>query len=229
MPKFNKPKLNQPKVIKSQVNKSQSGDRPNHSKSLLSKSELPPVQLDETIVAGRRPKQPHDFQRLLTELSKLSSEFDDVEQFHPFLQNPPSFDFAEFERRISKILGDRDIEVSLEKLVKYFDYLKQNIQLPLHVTGNEDFPWEEEYVIGDGCQKEYARLKKTKPSYTDTFTIDKWDKSVIQENGIYVNVSRLGDRQKFVLPLEDLKAVDETSSNYQFLHDYVVWIVNFYE
>ena len=62
MPKFNQPKVNQPKV-----NKSKLDDRPDQSKSLPSQSELPPVQLDETIVAGRRPKPLNDIQRLLAE------------------------------------------------------------------------------------------------------------------------------------------------------------------
>lgn len=240
MPKFNKPKLNKPKVTKSKINKPKSGDRPNQSKSLLSESELPPIQLDETIVAGTGQKQLNDFQRtVLAEVSKMSSQFgsqfddnnddddDDVEEFDPFLENPGSFDVEAFESKVSQILGTEDIDVTLETIVKYFDYLKQNIQLPLQVTGIEDFPWEEYYVIGNGSPKEYARLKKTQPSYTDVFTINEWNNSLIQDNSISVNVCRIGDKKKFLLPLEDLEVVDETSDNYQLLDDYIVWAVNY--
>jgi len=233
MPKFNKPKLNQPKL-----NKSKFGDRPNQSKSLLSESELPPIQLDETIVAGTGQKQLNDFQRtVLAEVSKMSSQFgsqfddndddDDVEEFDPFLENPGSFDIEAFESKVSQILGTEDIDVTLETIVKYFDYLKQNIQLPLQVTGIEDFPWEEYYVIGNGSPKEYARLKKTQASYTDIFTINEWNNSLIQDNSISVNMCRVSDKKKFLLPLEDLKVVDETSENYQLLDDYIVWVVNY--
>ena len=238
MPKFDKPKVNKPKVTKSQVDKSKSGDRPNQSKPLLSESELPPVQLDETIVAGTGQKQLNDFQRMvLAEVSKMSSQFgsqfdnnnddddDDDDELDSSLSR--SFDVYTFESKISQILGTEDIDVTLETIVKYFDYLKQNIQLPLQVTGLEDFPWEEYYVIGNGSPKEYARLKKTQPSYTDTFTINEWKNSLIQDNSISVNMCRVGDRKKFLLPLEDLKVVDETSANYQLLDDYIVWVVNY--
>jgi len=230
MPKFNKPKLNKPKV-----NKSKSSDRPNQSKSLLSESELPPIQLDETIVAGTGQKQLNDFQRMvLAEVSKMSSQFgsqfdddDDDDEFDPFLENPGSFDIEAFESKVSQIIGSEDIDVTLETIVKYFDYLKQNIQLPLEVTGIEDFPWEENYVIGNGSPKEYARLKKNQPSYTDVFTINEWKNSLIQDNSISVNLCRVSDKKKFLLPLEDLKVVDETSENYQLLDDYIVWVVNY--
>jgi hypothetical protein len=35
----------------------------------------------------------------------------------------------------------------------------------------EDFRWEEYYVFGPGYQKEYEKLKKKNPSYTDHYQI----------------------------------------------------------
>jgi hypothetical protein len=41
-----------------------------------------------------------------------------------------------------------------------------------------------------------------------------------------VKVKRVPGRKRFVLPLVDLKATDRHSENYQLLHDYPVWVVN---
>ncbi|MEG4576142.1 hypothetical protein QUA56_26250 [Microcoleus sp. N3A4] len=220
MPKFNKPKLNQPKV-----NKSKLDDRPDRSKSLPSQSELPPVQLDETIVAGRRPKPVNDFQRLLEELSELRSGFD-PEMLAHIEENLP-FNTKQFETKMSKILGSKNIDCTQKNSVKYLEYIKQNIQLPCHVTGIEEFEWEEEYTMGSGSKKEYARLKKTQPSYTDSFIINRLQDFVIQEEGIFVELHRVGDRQKFMLPLFELESVDVSSPNNQLLDDYAVWFINY--
>ncbi|EGK84170.1 hypothetical protein D0A34_18665 [Microcoleus vaginatus PCC 9802] len=219
------PKLNQPKVNKSKVNKSKVDDRPDQSQSLPSQSELPPVQLDETIVAGRRPKPLNDFQRLLAEVTELRSGFD-PEMLAHIEKNIP-FNIKQFETKISKILGSKNIDFNLKNLVKYLDYIKQNIQLPCHVTGIEEFEWEEEYTMGSGSKKEYARLKKTQPSYTDRFTINRLEDLVVQEEGIFVEVQRIGDRQKFMLPLSELESVDVISRNNQLLDDYAVWFINY--
>ncbi|MEG4215043.1 calcium-binding protein [Microcoleus sp. Pol14C6] len=225
MPKFTKSKVNQPKLNKSKVNKSKVDDRADQSQSLLSQSELPPVQLDETIVAGRRPKPINDFQRLLAEVTELRSGFDP--QMLANSDKNLAFNTKQFETKISKILGSKNIDCNLKNSLKYLDYIKQNIQLPCHVTGIEEFEWEEEYTMGYGSTKEYAKLKKTQPSYTDTFTITRLDDFVIQEEGIFVEVQRIGDRQKFMLPLSELESVDVISRNNQLLDDYAVWFINY--
>ncbi|MEG3844669.1 calcium-binding protein [Microcoleus sp. herbarium14] len=225
MPKFDKPKLNQPKVNKSKVNKSKLDDRPNQSKSFPSEAQLPAVVLDETIVAGRRPKPLNDFQRLLTEIPELRSGFDPEMFAH--LQETIPFNIKQFESKIRQILGSKNIDTTLENFIKYLDYIKQNIQLPCCVTGVEEFEWEEEYTMGSGSKKEYAKLKKTQPSHTDTFKIHRLDDLFIEEDRIFVEVSRLSDRQKFILPLADFESVDVTSHNQQLLDDYYLWFCNF--
>ena len=216
MPKFNKPKLN-----KSQFD----DDRPNQNKSFPSEAELPAVVLDETIVAGRRPKPLNDFQRLLMEIPELSSEFDPEMFAH--LQETIPFNVKQFESKIRQILGSKNIDTSLENSIKYLEYIKQNIQLPCFVTGVEEFEWEEEYTMGSGSKKEYAKLKKTQPSHTDRFTINRLDDLFIEEDRIFVEVTRLSDRQKFILPLADLESVDVISHNQQLLDDYYLWFVNY--
>jgi len=63
MSKFDKPKIKKPKF----------DDRLNKTKSLLSEAELPPIQLDETIIAGRRPKPLNSVERLLMEIPEFNS------------------------------------------------------------------------------------------------------------------------------------------------------------
>jgi hypothetical protein len=148
----------------------------------------------------------------------------DAEQLLKRVKHNNSFD--EQNKRTKKLLGcktDTEMEVSKETLRKYLTYLKKNIEMPCHLTGVEDFPWEERYVFGYGDPKEYEKLKKKQPSYTDTFNLIDYE---IEDLYIYVKVQRLGDKKKFELPLDDLKAVDENTKNYSILNDYSVWRVN---
>jgi hypothetical protein len=139
----------------------------------------------------------------------------------------------EQDERIAEILLDTilldvdDIqEVSPESLERYFTHLKSNLTFPCHLTGIEDFPWEERYVFGYGSEAEYEKLKKKQPSYTDTFKLLNLDEEVNEDYGLLVDVKRTSDNKKFTLPLTDLKAIDEHSKNYQLLDDYSVWFVN---
>jgi len=106
-------------------------------------------------------------------------------------------------------------------------YLKQNLELPCHLTGIENFEWEEYYVVGPGSKKEYERLKKMRLSYLDTFELINFDDQVDEDYGIYVEVTRVSDKKKFDLPLADLKATDRKSKNYRLLDDFSVWFVNY--
>jgi hypothetical protein len=132
----------------------------------------------------------------------------------------------EQDKRIEKILGQFDREVSEESSLKYMDYLKRNIEFPCQLTGIEDFPWEEYYVLGPGNEKEYEKLKKRQPSYTDTFSLISFDDDLDENNGILVKIKRLNDKKDFILPLADLKSTDLKSKNYQLLDDFSVWFVN---
>ena len=220
MPKFDKPKVN-----KSQLNKSQFDKPPNQTKSFSSEAELPAIWLDETIVAGRRPKPLNDFERLLMEVPELSEGFDP--EIFAHLQKSTPFNVKQFENKIRQILGSKNIDSSIKNFIKYLEYLKQNIQFPCHVTGIEEFEWEEEYTMNSGSKKEYAKLKKTKPSHTDTFKIDRFEDLVVEECGIFVELTRLSDSRKFILPLVDLESVDVVSRNQELLDDYCVWFINY--
>ncbi len=130
------------------------------------------------------------------------------------------------DERISAIFGGEIPNVTEESLSTYLIYLKEHLELPCELIGIEDFDWEEYYMLGPGDQKEYERLKKTMPSYTDKYDLLSLADEVDGWVGILVNVKRVSDKKKFTLPLAELEATDERSKNYQLLDDYSVWFVN---
>jgi hypothetical protein len=137
------------------------------------------------------------------------------------------FDLDEQERRIARILGEGGIPKVNNKTLKiYLAYLKKNLEFPCYLTGMEDFSWEERYIFGHGSKTEYEELKKTQPSYKDTFELLGFDDAV-EEDGIFANVKRVSDKKEFTLPLFELKATDEKSNNYQLLDDFSLWFVNY--
>jgi hypothetical protein len=114
-------------------------------------------------------------------------------------------------------------------LETYYEYLTQHLDMPCQVTGIEDmgcFAWEEYYTFGPGSERKYAKLKKKRASYTDTFELLSFDDDFDEDYGIVVNVRRVSDQKKFALTLSDLQATDATSKNHELLDDYVTWFVN---
>ena len=135
--------------------------------------------------------------------------------------------FEEKERRIARILGEDEVpDVEDISLTRYLAYLKKNLEHPCYLTGIEDFPWEERFVFGYGSESEYEKLKKTQPSFTDTFEFLGFEEDISEDCGLLVKVKRVADKRKFTLPLADLEATDEQSKNYQLLNDFSVWFVN---
>ncbi len=136
-------------------------------------------------------------------------------------------DFEQQERRIQTILGQTDIPtVTYQKLQQYFSFLKEHLDLPVEVTGIEDFHWEEYYVFGPGSAKEYKQLRKTRPSYQDSYQLLRFQEDYDDGYGLIVRLQRKGDRKHFDLPLADLKTTDESVAQSQMIDDYVTWFVN---
>ena len=137
------------------------------------------------------------------------------------------------EKRIMDILGaecEDDCETNDENFFKYYHYLKDNITFPCLLTGIEDFQWEERYVFGGQNQKEYEKLKKTNPSYTDIFefiTFLEPDDDGGGDGDLFIEVKRVSDKKKFDLGLSWLKCTDSKSKNYQLLDDFAVWQCNY--
>lgn len=132
----------------------------------------------------------------------------------------------EQDKRIQDILGsnhDRNIQNAL----KYFDYLKKAIKRPCHLTGSEDFPWEERYVLGGWDQKEYEELKKDNPSYKDEYELVELLEPEDGDEEIFAKVKRMKDEKIFEIGLSWLKCTDSKHMNYQLINDYAVWHDNY--
>ena len=119
-------------------------------------------------------------------------------------------------------------EVNKAASLKYMQYISSSINRPCHLTGVEDFPWEEKYILGGGDKKEYKRLKKDNPSCADTFELIELSPGSKNENfDIVAKVKRISDDQIFQIGLSWLKSIKENDPNYELLHDYAVWHVNY--
>lgn len=137
-------------------------------------------------------------------------------------------DLDEQEQRITDILAKhKTLDVNTKTLNAYLEYLKERLTLPCLVTGMEDFPWEERYVFGFGSQEEYERLKKTQPSYTDTYELLRLDEDLDWNRGILAHVKRVSDKKKFAIPLADLEATEAEAPNAGLLEDFSFWFVNY--
>ena len=135
--------------------------------------------------------------------------------------------FDKQRQRLADLFGTEDVlDVDTATLELYLDDLKEHLEFPCQLTGIEDFPWEEYYVIGPGSKKEHERLRKTRPSYMDTYELLSFDDEVEPDSGIFVNVQRVSDKKKFTLMLADLEATEKKSKNNQLLDDFSVWFVN---
>ena len=91
----------------------------------------------------------------------------------------------------------------------------------------------ERYVFGAGNQREYARLRKERPSYRDDYELLEIELGGHSEwmlwpgEDIAARVRRKSDGREFTLGLAELKAKDENSPTYDLLHDYSVFFVNY--
>jgi len=148
----------------------------------------------------------------------------DLDRWENFVMPKPD----KQDQRIADIFGMKVVpDVTDETLEIYLDYLKQHLEMSCQLTGIEDFSWEEIYVIGPGDKAEHERLRKTQPSYLDTYELLSFDGDYDEDYGLVVNVRRLSDKKKFALTLSDLRASDEKSNNYKLLDDFSVWFVNY--
>ena len=129
------------------------------------------------------------------------------------------------EKRIQGILGDDD-ERNLRNAERYRQFLLTKLAFPLLATGNEDFPWEEPYVFGLWDQDEYKKMKKTRPSYTDTFEI-KTLEPPDEDEDVIADVLRISDGKRFKIGLSWLTTADDTDTAHTLLRDYGVWHTNY--
>ena len=127
--------------------------------------------------------------------------------------------------RIQMILGE-DVERTMQTAELYRKYLLKQLPLPVLVTGNEDFPWEEPYVLGVWDQDEYEELKKTNPSYTEKFELVNLDKPN-RFDDIMAKLKRVSDGKQFEIGLSWLCSTEENSDSHLLLDDYGRWHTNY--
>ena len=162
------------------------------------------------------------------ELAKPRDKESDVEEeLEKIEEHNHSGAFDEQERRIATILATDSLIVTEENQKKYIDFLKKNIQDRIILTGTEDFPWEEKYLLGGWSKKEYEELKKTKPSYIDKYEFIELSENIDEIYGVLAKVKRVTDKKMFVLPLWDLKCIDKKSKYYEYISDYSFWMTNY--
>ena len=205
-----------------------SNQRQNKKKSQPDTRELKPIKIDETIVSGKTSKMnggenlsitvPLDnFLQQIDSFQIVEDDDDEVEEIHEEV----------FEEKLEEVLGTTTFKVNQTNLKKYLKYLKQNLAMPCLVTGVEEFEWEEYYTVGPGSQKEYQKLKKTQPSYTDEFNILKLDNKLDVRDGILAVLERTTDNLKFTLPLAELEGVVEDSVDAKLLQYYGIWFFTY--
>ncbi|MDE5110513.1 MAG: hypothetical protein O4753_04350 [Trichodesmium sp. St7_bin2_1] len=205
-----------------------SNQRQNKKKSQPDTRELKPIKIDETIVSGKTSKMNggenlsitvplDDFLQQIDSFQIVEDDDDEVEEIHEEV----------FEEKLEEVLGTTTFKVNQTNLKKYLKYLKQNLAIPCLVTGVEEFEWEEYYTVGPGSQKEYQKLKKTQPSYTDEFNILKLDNKLDVEHGILAVLERTTDNLKFTLPLAELEGVVEDSVDAKLLQYYGIWFFTY--
>ena len=130
-----------------------------------------------------------------------------------------------WQQRFRDILGEDDARCARNSL-RWRAYLLKHLSLPILVTGIEDFPWEEPYVFGGWSQREYEELKKTQPSYTDTFELIDIDEPQAYDD-LDAQVKRISDGKVFKIGLSWLRTADKDDPLYNTLNDYSVWHCNY--
>ncbi|MCT7974124.1 hypothetical protein [Laspinema olomoucense] len=192
------------------------------------------IEIDEGVFGprlidrGELPINPNQVIDLVTKMSHiqallLEAENEDEDEEDLFLED--SFDEEELELELQEILGTSNIEVNEENLNQYLKFLKARIKPPYKLTGNGEFDWEEKYVSGGKSKKEYEKLKRQQPSYTDTFSLVQF--CDVGTEGIMVKVERTSDRRQFILPLIDLDVTPEDPEHFELIDNYLLWFFSY--
>jgi hypothetical protein len=210
---------------------SKSYQKKKKQKSQPPSEDLKPIQIDETILSGQLLNKQHGHLNtdMMAAVTHLLQKFEDLglPRSDELLCEADGVNIKEFEGRIQKILGRKKIECTQQNLEKYAQFLQASLQSPCYLVGREDFPWEEECLLGEGSAREYEKLKKEYPSHTDIFKLLKISQTLSEIDGVLVEVERTSDHKKFTLPLADLAASLPDSPNYPVIEDYCIWFINY--
>ncbi|BDC99582.1 calcium-binding protein [Persicobacter psychrovividus] len=120
----------------------------------------------------------------------------------------------EEEIRISEIIQDSSLVVSTGTLIKYLEYIKKNVKLPLKVTG----------VAWDFLYSDYGA---DTPNGRQVFELIGFDNNVEQCSNLFAEVRSVASGKVFSLQLFEFQALDQASKEGQILADYSYWIENY--
>lgn len=203
--------------------------------SLISASEPPLIQTDETLVFKRRENPHHESQLkdLLSDLeamfeSKISDKIKNLfgEDFLSGMGNDDNIP-EESKQRIVEVLEDDDLDLSDENLKKYLAFLKKTVKLPCLLVVDRPFQWEEEYLTGKK-KREYEKFKRSRPSLGDEFELTNFEDKFSEEDGLMVKVKRVSDGREFVVDLYSMTVKDHQSPSYEPIQDYLNWLELYY-
>ena len=107
-------------------------------------------------------------------------------------------------QRIAQVLYDVDEDDEEEAFEAWHEFLGKHLKLPFEAVVTE---WQERGPLQSG----------------DRVTVTSFF-GVMDRYGVLVNIQAKGDA--YQLPLSDLKAVDQKSTNYRHTDDYAVWFAN---
>ena len=131
----------------------------------------------------------------------------------------------DWEKNVEAVLGD-DTERCHDNALRFRAHLKAVLTFPITTTGREDFPWEEPYVFGASRKDEHARLRKTNPSYMDTFDlIDILPPD--EDDDLVAKIVRKSDKKKFSIGLSWLTTETENGPAFRELDNYATWFANY--
>lgn len=130
------------------------------------------------------------------------------------------------ENTIINILGENRNR-NQQNSSRYLNYLTSAVKYPCRLTGIEDFPWEEPYLLGGWDKDEYEKLKKENPSYTDVFELLELLEPNSECDDIVAKIQRLTDFKIFEIGLSWLKCLNSDDVNCQLIKYYAEWHTNY--
>jgi hypothetical protein len=128
------------------------------------------------------------------------------------------FDSEDREKRIEKILKDKGLTSSTKNFRKYLSFLKENISLPIEVTGT-DYYFQ---IFG------YKFKRGEAPSGNDNYEIIEFEDDLEHSSNIFVKVRRLTPEGGiFSLQLFEFETVHKGIIEHRILADYTYWVENY--
>ncbi|WPD22895.1 MAG: calcium-binding protein [Candidatus Electrothrix scaldis] len=142
---------------------------------------------------------------------------EDIESKHDFTwtdEDPEESE--EIDRRIQAVLDNAEDESEEAAFEVWQEYLEDELEFPFEA---EIFECQEEGPLQEGDQVTVVDIYEDDDEEYDVF-----DDDIEDIYGILVSLRH--GREKYEFPLCDLEVLDKSSSNYQPVKDYAIWLAN---